>query len=191
MIKINLLPQKSKPLIVLWRDGSILCGIIFILIIGIFIFTVKMNSRIKELTRHMKEIKKQIESSEIDLEKLEKLKKDKAVLENKLNIISSLREKQSWPVHMLEDLCCAMPDHIWLENLINQGDALRMEGMTPSYNAVSDFMRNLARSPYFKEIELENIQQSPTRGKTFHRFWVTCQIDPLPACDKESGEKNT
>lgn len=189
MIRINLLPKKSKPLVTLWRDTAILGGTIFLLITVTLVFTVKMNGRIKRLTRKMNETKRQIESAKKDLEKIETLKNDMAILENKVRIINSLRQKQSWPVHMLEDLGFAIPEQVWLENLTNQETSLQLGGMTPSYNAVSEFMRNLSSSPYFKSIELENIQQSPSRGKNFHRFKVTCQIELVPKSSEEQGEK--
>jgi len=185
MIRINLLPRKPKPLFALWRDGSILGVTVFILLIFWMVVMVRMNGRIKAKQRELKSIKKKIEESKLDLEKVEKLKQQKAVLENKINIINSLREQQSGPVHVLDDLSSAIPEQVWINNLSNLGTVLHLSGIAPSYNAVSEFMRNLALSPYFKDIELENITQSIEKGKKYQKFRIACQVQFIPPPSEE------
>ena len=177
MILINLLPRKPKPLVTLWKDGAILAGVILVVLIAWTIVMIRMNGRINEIKRDMVETRKKIESSKMDLQKIEQLKKDKSILENKIDIIHSLREKQSGPVHMLEHIGLAIPEQIWLDNILNRDSSLRLEGVAPSYNAVSEFMRKLNESPYLSNIDLENIQQSMVRDKKFHRFRITCNVE--------------
>ena len=185
MIKINLLPRKPKPLLALLRDGSILgVTVLIMLIIGLVVM-VKMNKKLKATRKELLTVKRQIEDSKLDLEKVEKLKQQKAVLENKINIIHSLREQQSGPVHMLDDLSIAIPEQVWLDNLTNVGKILHLGGVSPSYNAVSEFMRELAQSPYFDKIELENITQKITDGRKFQKFRISCQIKFTPESSKK------
>ncbi len=188
MIKINLLARRSKPLVALWKDLSILSGTILILFITILFIKIKMDSKIKRLLIQQQNINKEIESSKVDIKKIEQLKKDKTALESKISIIASLREKQNWPVHILDELSSSTPDHIWLYSFINQEDTIKIEGITPSYNAVSDFMRKLDNSPYFTEIELLNIQQNIIRDKSFHKFKISFKIEFL--LDDEQGKKD-
>jgi len=190
MIKINLLPRKPKPLMALWRDGAILGVVVLILIIVGIVVTVKMNNRLKKTRKELQFVKKQIEDSKLDLEKVEKLKKQKSVLENKINIISSLREQQAGPVHMLDDLSMAMPEQVWLDSLMNMGTILHLGGFSPSYNAVSEFMRQLALSPYFSNIELVNIQQKMLKNSKFQQFRISCQVRFIPPAPKDSKEGN-
>ena len=193
MIRINLLPRKPKPLVTLWKNAAILGCIVFILLVGCMIVMIKMNSRINEINIQIQETRKQIEDSKMDLKKIEKLKKDKAILENKINIIHSLREKQAGPFRMLEQLSLAIPEKVWLDSLVNQQNSLRFEGMAPSYNAVSEFMRKVGESPYFINIELENIQQTMIKGNKFHRFRITCGVNfiPTPPKEEEKAENST
>ncbi|MBN2372358.1 PilN domain-containing protein [bacterium] len=187
MIRINLLPRKPKPPVVLYKDSAVLCGAIFLLLIIMSIIMLKMNGRVNELKMQVAETRKQIESSELDLQKIQKLKDDKAILENKIKIIDTLKKKQEWPVHVMEELGFAIPEQVWLNNLVNQGDSLRLEGMTPSYNAISEFMQQLDKSPYFKGIDLQNLRQTVVKGKKFHTFSIRCQIEFLPAKTDEKG----
>lgn len=181
MIRINLLTaKKSKALVTLWKDASILGGTILILLIGVLYINHDMNNKLTRLRLQVNNTKRQIETSKMDLKKIEELKKDKYILENKITIIDSLREKQSWPVHVLDELGMAIPDHIWLTNFSNRADIVKLEGISPSYNAVSDFMKRLNDSRYFKSIELENIQLDIVKGKNFHRFRISCFIEMLP-----------
>lgn len=190
MIRINLLPRKLKPPIVLYKNAAVLGGSIFVLFIVMTVLTVKMNGRVNELKRQTDETRKEIESSELDLKKIKKLKDDKEILENKIKIIDSLKKKQAWPVHVLEELGFAIPEQIWLNNLVNQGDSLRLEGMTPSYNAISEFMQKLDQSPYFKGIDLQNLRQTVIKGKKFHTFRITCQVEFLPKKTNKTGRSS-
>lgn len=191
MIRINLLStKKAKPLVVLWRDASIMGGTILVLLFGILYLNHGMNKKLTTVRSQINNTQKQIESSKMDLKKIEELKNDKAILENKIQIINSLRKKQSWPVHMLDQLGLSIPDNIWLVSLFNKADMLKLEGLTPSYNAVSDFMKGLSDSPWFKSIELENIQQNIIKDMIFHKFRISCIIEFLPSVEeKEAGSQ--
>lgn len=187
MIRINLLPRRPKPLTALWKYGGLLSCIVAVLIFAWAILLIHMNIRINTLKNKIEETKKQIESSQIDLQKIEALKKDKASLENKIGIINSLREKQSGPVHLLEEISLAIPEHVWLESISNSDTTLHMEGTATSYNEVSEFMNKLALSPYIKNIELESIKQSITKGRKLQRFRISSDI--LFVVDTKTGEK--
>ena len=191
MIRINLLPRKPRPLLTLWRDGSILVVTVVILLITWFVIMISMNGKVKAKQRELKTVKKQIEESKLDLQKVEKLKQQKTVLENKINIIHSLRAQQSGPVHMLDDLSSAIPEQVWVTHLANSGSMLNVNGVAPSYNAVSEFMKNLTQSPYFTGIELENIQQAIEKGRKFQRFKIACQVQFIlpPEAGKTGSEK--
>jgi len=189
MIRINLLPRKAKPLITLWRDGSVLGATVVLLLIVWMVVLVRMNSRLNTTRRELQKVKKQIEDSKLDLQKVEQLKERKAMLENKINIIHSLREKQAGPVHMLDDLSLAIPEQVWLEGINNTGTTIRIDGYSPSYNAVSEFMRTLAQSPYYDKIELDNIQQSLIKGKKFQRFKVSCEVLFIPKIEEKAPEE--
>jgi type IV pilus assembly protein PilN len=190
MIKINLLPRKPKPLIALWRDGAILGVVVLILVFMGLVVMVKMNNRLKMTRKELQLVKKQIEDSKLDLEKVDKLKKQKSVLENKINIISSLRERQAGPVHVLDDLSVAIPEQVWLDSLLNMGNILHLGGLSPSYNAVSEFMRQLALSPYFSNIELVNIQQKILKNRKFQQFRISCRVRFIPPPHEDSKEGN-
>ena len=186
MIRINLLPRKPRPLIALWRDGIITGVVILILFLSWSIIMVNMNRRLNRARDELQQVKKQIEDSKLDLKKVEQLKQHKAVLENKINIIHSLREKQAGPVHVLDDISSTIPEQVWLDNLNNIGTSLSLGGLSPSYNAVSEFMRELALSPYFGNIELRNIQQSIIQSKKYQRFNISCQVQFIPPASKKA-----
>jgi Tfp pilus assembly protein PilN len=192
MIRINLLPRKPKPLLALWRDGAILGVTLLIVVISWSVIMINMNNKLNKARNELKYVKKQIEDSKLDLKKVEKLKKHKAVLVNKIDIIHTLREKQAGPVHVLDDLSESIPEAVWLDNLNNIGTSLSLTGLSPSYNAVSEFMRKLAVSSYFRKIELKNIQQSLVQKKKYQRFNISCEVQfvpPAPEEDKENIEE--
>ncbi len=91
-------------------------------------------------------------------------------------------------MHVLDDLSQAIPEQVWIDNMSNMGQSLRLAGMSPSYNAVSEFMQKLSLSPYFNNVELENIQQSVIKGKKFQKFRITCMVSFNPPSPKKDAK---
>jgi type IV pilus assembly protein PilN len=74
----------------------------------------------------------------------------KAALQQRVSLIEQLRRGQSGPVHVVDELSKAIPEYLWLTEVIQKGDEFTINGMTTSLNGVSDFVANLGASSWFK-----------------------------------------
>jgi type IV pilus assembly protein PilN len=84
------------------------------------------------------------------LAQVQKFEARKAQLQQRVSIIEQLRNGQSTPVHVLDEISKSVPDRLWLTEMAQTGNEFSMSGMTTSMTAVSDFIANLEATRYFK-----------------------------------------
>ena len=100
----------------------------------------------------------------------------KAALENRISIIEGLKRNQVNPVVSLDILDEAIDrtQYVWLSQLDQNNAIFTMSGTGTSVNAIADFVTNLERTGYFKNINLVNAQDS--QGNFI--FNMTCEFSP-------------
>ena len=81
----------------------------------------------------------------------------KRSLEAKIALINSLKTNQKGPVRLMDEVSKALPDLVWLTDMVMQGDQLTLKGRTLSPNAVATYLENLKKSPYFAEPVFKNL----------------------------------
>lgn len=175
MIRINLLPQKKKA-IPIGRD-LIIGGILMALLLatGLIIYF-QIKTKVKALQDQICETKRQIESSKVKIAEIDKLKKDKKDLEQKLNLIKDIKTKQRKSVAILEDIAQYLPEKVWLTSLSVKGTQVDVEGMALTANCVALFMKNLESTAKFLQVELDKITQSSSADKKIKSFKIICQL---------------
>jgi len=104
------------------------------------------------------------------LQQVQQFEQQRAQLEQRVSLIEQLRKGQTGPVHMLDQISRALPSMLWLTEL-KQSDKtaneVLIEGRSTTLTGVSDFVKNLEDSGYFKRsIDIvssttEPIQQPP------------------------------
>ena len=97
-------------------------------------------------------------------------------LQEKLNIINSLRKEKESPARVLDELSIDKPEKIQLESLKKEGTKLGIEGIALDDETVANFMTNLRKSKIFKNVDLivsEQVEQSKIKLK---KFSLACEI---------------
>ena len=86
----------------------------------------------------------------------------KKELENRITIIEGLKRNQVSPVVSLDILGDAIDrtQYVWLSNLDQNNTTFSMSGIGTSVNALADFVSNLEATGYFRNINLQNAQDS-------------------------------
>jgi len=100
-------------------------------------------------------------------------------LKARVALIDQLRQGQSRPVHMLDQVSRALPDAMWLTELKQQGDDLTIDGRCSSLTALSDFVGNLEASNYFaRSVEIIDSKVEPATPQTTEliRFTVKAKL---------------
>jgi len=176
MIRINLLPYREKEKKEnLNQQIFIIVGAFVIFILCLIWVHVWMNSIISNL-----EIQKEKgEESLVILNKkigdLEKYKRDKKELEQKIDIIVTLEENRVAPVKILDDLAMLVPaKNIWLVKIMQKGNHLTIQGNGRDNIAVANFMKIIENFEPIMSVDLISAKRTEIAGITFQNFNFSC-----------------
>ena len=116
---------------------------------------------------------------------VETFETQKQQLQQRVALIEELRQGQSIPVHLLDQLSRALPEMLWLTDLKQDaGGELTIEGRCATLTALSDFVGNLEQSEYFaRPVEIIDSQvepASPPAGELI-KFSVKAKFGPAAA----------
>ena len=183
MIRINLLSVKRKPVrasINLAQKLPLFCSLILVatvLFIGWRFWSVRQRSA--ELDADIQRAQQEAQSLRSVLEQVQQFEKRKTQLQERVALIEELRQGQSGPVHLLDELSRAVPDRLWLTDLKQDGDGIKIDGRTSTLTSLSDFVGNLESSGYFSrpvEIIDSRAESTPQGGTELVKFTVRAQF---------------
>ncbi len=176
MIKINLLPyrEKAKKENVA-RQISILAGSFVFFILLLVLVQFKLSSLVSNLESQVKAA----EAKLVDLNKkigdLDKFKKDKKDLEQKLGVIKTLEENRIAPVKTMDDLAALVPSkNIWIVKIVQKNDQLTIEGIGRDNVVVADFMKAIEKFEPIKSVDLVASKKTEISGITLQQFNFLC-----------------
>jgi type IV pilus assembly protein PilN len=93
------------------------------------------------------------------IQQVEEFELRKAELQKRVGLIEDLRNSQTGPVHMLDEVSRALPPMLWLTELKQIDDSVVIDGRCTGLTSLSDFVANLEASGYFKRsIEIVSSQ---------------------------------
>jgi len=187
MIKINLLAErkaakakakaKAATSLNFEMGGSQNLLLAGIMVIGLLVSAGWWYAKVSELNR----VRQAKVTAEVELKRLEDVrkkaeafKKQKELLERKINLITELKKKQAVPVHILDQVSRNLPEFMWLDSLTANANAISIIGKATTYNSVSNLYDNLRASGQFSDVVL---------GKTTEiaegvSFSLTCRYAP-------------
>jgi type IV pilus assembly protein PilN len=82
------------------------------------------------------------------------LEAKRATFQRKVDLIERLKSQQSGPVHLVDELSKSLPDFVWLKDLQQTGDVVRVNGQANGLTSVADFISALQRSGWFPAVDL-------------------------------------
>jgi type IV pilus assembly protein PilN len=166
VIRINLLTEakaaaarKKTPIL---PTGARLNNIVFIagLALGVLYIAIMgliLTSKRRQLDEDIGRARLEAARLKSIIEEVQGYEQKKANLQAKIDLINSLKINQKGPVRLMDEISRALPDLVWLSSLDVSGGQIVMRGRTLSPNAVSTYLENLKKSPYFKEPVFKNL----------------------------------
>lgn len=192
MITINLLPVKQiqkrlKALADIIKLGVFLAATL----IALGVIALLLSGQISGLKKEIAALQADRDTYKDTLEDIEKLKKDKADLETKLNVISTLKKDSRLTVRLVDEIANLVPQNkMWLLSLSQGGGKLIFSGVAQDNAIIANFMNDLEASPYFANPELQSSSMYTVEGQKLKNFALTCDIvqpaDP-PVEDEKKG----
>jgi type IV pilus assembly protein PilN len=176
MIKINLLPYHEKEKKEnLARQIFTAVGTLIIFILCLVLLQSWMYSSVKNMEGQIAASEATLIVLNKKIGDLEKFKRDKEDLEQKIAVIKTLEENRMAPVKTLDDLAMLVPlKNIWLVKITQNNDRLAIEGNGRDNIAVADFMKIIEKFEPIKSVDLISAKKVEIAGITFQNFNFSC-----------------
>jgi type IV pilus assembly protein PilN len=161
MIKINLLSEGKRPAAVRKKAGGSLDGrdigqwmllvgaVIGLLAFGAAYWLQKQKNDAKEA--EVAAAQREVDQLASVIKEVDDFKAKKAELERKIGVINDLKANQRGPVRVMDYISRALPELLWLDQMVMKGDSIHLEGRAFNINAVANFIDNLDKVPEFAE----------------------------------------
>jgi len=177
MIKINLLLARKEKRKSGTKKEFIVLILSIVLLLGVFVYIQwGLNGKIEDTLAQNAKKKEEILKYKSLTTEVEKKKQEQKMLQNRLDIINSLRKDKARAARVLDELSIDKPEKLQLESLKKDGAKLAIEGVALDDETIANFMTNLRKSKLFKNVDLivsEQIEQSKMKVK---KFVLSCEI---------------
>ncbi len=159
MSHINLLPWRELKRKEQQRQFLVMLGLSALLGLALVIAGhVFMNQLITRQEARNARLNTEIALVDKRIKEIKKLEKLKQALLDRMEIIQQLQQSRPEAVHLFDELVTTLPDGLYLTSVAQNGDMISIQGKAESDARVSTYMRNLERSPWFKEPTLGVIE---------------------------------
>jgi type IV pilus assembly protein PilN len=183
MIEVNLIPDEerkkvrrvrvARPRIGIPGLDMFLSVILLLAAAGALFFinrgkTSQINSLDDKITAARQELR--------ELEKEKKLVEDIQQRQNELtrwvSLVQDLNKDRALTFHIMDELNRLKPDYMWFVSFEENAGNFKIEGKTFSNLIISNFMVRLRESPYFTNIQLQEITERRERDQDVMGFIV-------------------
>jgi type IV pilus assembly protein PilN len=138
--------------------GLILIGTVLVVVWGFLLLRQQSAQIDDEITKG----EAQTQQLRGVLAQVQKFESRKAQLQQRVTLIEQLRRGQSGPLHVLDEISKAIPERLWLTDLVQKGDVFTLDGLTTSLTGLTDFVSNLEASAWFsKPVDIIDSQVVP------------------------------
>ncbi len=164
MIRINLLPVRAAKKRELVRQQAMAAGgVVLLLAVAIGAVHWTLLAEVEATAARTQEIRAEIARLQAVIGEVKEFKKKKRDLEEKIDVIGKLEERQRGPVRVLHELARTVPEKLWIERFKDANGALSFEGVAIDNQTIARFMTDLEASPWFRSVRLD-VTRQVTRG---------------------------
>ncbi len=177
MIRINLLPVRAaqkKERIRSQLSIFLLC--LILVFIGCGALYAQKRAEINDTKNEISNINNKNNALKKKIGEVRNFETKKSELEQKLNVLYSLKENKSGPVHLLDELSSALPENLWMTKFVEKNGVITLSGVADTEYTVATFMKNLEASPYYQNVELSVTEQSKISETKMQKFTLICQV---------------
>jgi type IV pilus assembly protein PilN len=196
MIRINLMPRaEARRQAARQRDKQVailIAVVLAVIVLATEFMTRRDANRTQRLADEYQAELAQLSQKHNAAIQLERKRKE---LESKLATIKLLERQRTGPVHVLDDLSSATPEQLWLTEMREAGGSMTILGRGLDNQTIALFMRNLAASRYFSNVDLVESKQVEEGQAKLKEFSIRTNVVyagralPAPAdASKDAGD---
>jgi len=190
MIRINLLPIKQLQAEVTRRReiiiGSTVLGIALVILLGGYLY---QSYQLTSLEKELAGLRTELQALNAKVKEVSDLQVKIKDLRGKQKIIEDLNNKKSGPVLVMASLSSATPASLWLTDLREGGGNVTMNGLATDNETIANFMRSLATSKHFTNVELIEATQGAGPTATLKKFAIKVRAVYRPPTPPAAGAK--
>ncbi len=177
MIRINLLPFRlARKRENIRQQVSIFFLSILLLLVGLTWYTLGIKNAIVEKRLETERVNAQIAIYKERADRVTEIQKRLKILEDKLQIVASLKQKRDEQLVLLEDLQARLvPEQMWIETLDADETSVTITGIAFDNPTIANFMKRLEGSALFQEIDLKQARiKKFDQGASLKAFELKC-----------------
>ena len=190
MAHINLLPwreelrkQKQKEFISTSTISAVLAGVL-VLVAHLYV-----NGKIEYQNQRNNYIQAEIDILNKRIGRIQELESMKQGLLARMNVIQDLQSSRPESVHMMDELVRSLPDGVFLNLFKQRNKNLTLEGIAQSNARVSDYMRNIDTSEWFRDPHLDLIRTTESNRRRIANFTLRGEQRARATNEAGNGEK--
>lgn len=158
MAQINLLPWRERLREERKREFFVLLAGIVIIAAGIvFLVDRYYRGELENQQARNELIQSEIAIMDQRVAEINQLQEQKEQIRSRMDVIQSLQGSRPVIVYVFDELVKTLPEDVYFNALERTGDTLRIEGVASSNNRVSELMRRLDESQWFRDPGLQQI----------------------------------
>ncbi len=166
MPRVNLLPwrdelrEQRRNQFYMAMGGSFGAAAIVVLLAVLM-----MNAIIDSQRQRNEALNQEIVMLDARIKEILELEDKKDRLVARMKIIEELQQSRPEIVHVFEELARTLPDGVFLISIKQTGDRIEIKGKAESNTRVSAFMRNIDKSEWLKNPDLQVVQVKKGDGE--------------------------
>lgn len=167
MANINLLPWRQELRKQRQQEFVAILVAVAIVAVAIVLFShMALSKQVGDQEERNQYIKSEIGKLDGQIKEIDALQKRRDELLSRMKVIQDLQGRRPVIVRVFDELVRVIPEGVFLTSLYRTGDAFSMSGVAESANQVSNLMRNLDSSPWFKSPVLSTVAAEPAVAGT-------------------------
>ena len=158
MAHINLLPWRERLREERKREFfSILIGVVIIAGGLIFLVHTYYIREINTQTARNDFLQTEIQILDERVSEITQLRQQKEDIRARMNVITDVQGTRPVIVRVFDEMVKTLPDGVYYETLTRTGDTIAIEGVAESYARITELLRNLDDSEWFRDSDLFDI----------------------------------
>jgi type IV pilus assembly protein PilN len=188
MPRINLLPwraelrqrRKKEFLVALAGSLVVAVGVVYLSKLTVQGWTRGQQARNQVLRTEIAALDKQIEE-------ISGLESQRDRLVARMQVITQLQRSRPEVVHLFDELVNAVPEGVYLTQVVQQGARIEVQGNAQSSTRVSALMRNIDDSEWLRQPGLEGVDFVTRGAERNAQFRVFAEQVPMTSPDGEGA----
>ena len=163
MKNINLLPWREERLMFKNRIfGAMAACCISVALVIVFAINTLYGAMVKSERKSIDILKSEIRIVDRQIREIKDLQDNKKTVLERMSVIQNLQSDRPMNVKILESIVKALPNGVYLTNIVRKENRLTLIGESESNARVSAFLRSLARNDWLVDA---NIVQMKSAGE--------------------------